>query len=324
MNKPFAIYADIGGTNSRIAVQMTETSAYEQVKIYPSINFNAPCEVILQYLADQGLDKPEHIAIAIACPITDDALKMANLHWTFSIAATKKNTGVNSVHFINDFEALVLSLPHLGTDEQIKIGQGEAIINGTMALIGPGTGVGVASLIHTGSRYQALPCEGGHVLYPPQDLEEIEIVKVVMQEHPIVSVEHLLSGGRGIINLIKGVATVHGQSIPLWTPKELFEQGLIHQHKLAIEILSRYCAMLGNVAGNLALTVGAHGGMYIGGGLVPRLGDFFVHSRFRECFEKKDLADYYVKAMPTIMVTAEFPALLGAQCALHLLLNKFN
>lgn len=324
MNKPFAIYADIGGTNSRIAMQMTESSAYEQVKIYPSVNFNEPSEVILQYLSDQNLDKPKHIAIAIACPITDDALKMANLHWTFSITETKKKIGVNSLYFINDFEALVLSLPHLMPDEQIKIGQGEAVMNGAMTLIGPGTGVGVASLIHTGSRYQALPCEGGHVLYPPQDLEEIEIVKVIMQEHHIVSVEHLLSGGRGISNLIKAVAIVHGQPVPIWTPKELFEQCLIHKDKLAVEILSRYCAILGNVAGNLALTIGSRGGIYIGGGLVPRLGDFFIHSRFRECFENKDLAGYYVKTMPTIMVTAKYPALLGAQCALHLLLRNFN
>ncbi|GBU10150.1 glucokinase [Gammaproteobacteria bacterium] len=330
MLKPWAIYADIGGTNSRFALQMDKTAPLEHIKIYASSDFNEPSDAILRYLHEQDLAAPEHIAIAIACPITGDALKMTNIHWNFSIAATKAKVKVDSLYFLNDFEALVLSLPDLKENEIIQVGTGVAAKHGVMGLIGPGTGVGVASIVHAGESYQALPCEGGHGLYPPQDFEELEIIKFLMRpkaDHAactVVSIEDLLSGSRGIGNLIKAMASIHAVSVPNWSPKELVAHALIQKQPFAISVLARYCAILGNAAGNVALTVGATGGMYIGGGIVPRLGQFFVDSAFRACFENKDIATYYVKAIPTFMICAQYPALLGAQSALKNILKINN
>lgn len=313
------IVADMGATFSRLAF-IDEYQAIRHIKVYPSANFHSPKEVISTYLADINAEYPDHVFIAVAAPIVNDRLVLTNNHWDFSQQEIAQNLNTK-VTFINDFEALSLSLDHLSQQEIIEIGLHQESkhahsIHHSKVVIGTGTGFGTALSLQTEHGTISVPSEGGHALYSPQDCVETEIVHLAIKElHRPIIVEDLLACKCGIARLIKLMAIIeHISTISFEaTPEGLVKAALEDQDPFAVTVLNRYCMMLGNTASNIALTTGAAGGIYIGGGFSPRFSEFLQASKFRECFVNKESVTDILKAIPTYLITHPYATLVGLQ-----------
>ncbi|HLO93967.1 MAG TPA: glucokinase, partial [Burkholderiaceae bacterium] len=225
---------------------------------------------------------------------------------------------LRSLRVLNDFEALALSLPGLRAGQVRAWGSQTPTAGGCLAVIGPGTGLGVAAVVQTGRGWLALPGEGGHATLAPADDFESALLAHVRGRHAHVSAERLLSG-IGLPTLHEAVSAVLGGEAPAasLTAEQIVERGLSGRDPLCERTLDSFCAMLGGFAGCVALTLGARGGVYVGGGIVPRLGDYFFQSRFRERFEAKGRFRSYLAGIPTALITDTLAALGGVALAIE-------
>ncbi len=256
-----------------------------------------------------------HCAIAIANPVTGDQVRMTNHHWQFSIQAVRQELGFAQFLVVNDFTALAMSLPYLAVDQKLQVGGGLALPDSTIGLVGAGTGLGVSGLVPANGHWTALQSEGGHVTFSPADECEIGILRFAWREFDHVSAERLLSGD-GLELIYRALADMQGLSVPVLPAPEISRRALAGECVLCEEAIDRFCGMLGTIAANLAVTLGSLGGIYIGGGIVPRLGERFLASPFRRRFEQKGRFAAYLAQIPTYVITAEYPAFLGVSAIL--------
>ncbi len=313
------LLGDIGGTNARWAWQSRAGAAIQDVSVRPCAANASLAESAEAYLAEKGLARPAWVGIGIATPVTADRVVMTNHTWSFSIAELKRSLGAERCLVINDFTALAMSLTALAADDLRQIGTGTAVPGATMALLGAGTGLGVSGLVPQGAgRWSAISGEGGHVTLAASDEHEAQILGVLRRRFGHVSAERALSGA-GLVNLYGALCALSGQSERALSPSDVTDAALDGSDALCAQAVQRFTAFLGNAAGNLALTLGAQGGVYVGGGIVPRLGDRFDGVLFRQHFEAKGRFADYLKAMPTHVITAAAPALIGASNALDLM-----
>lgn len=323
---PLIIIADMGATYSRVA-SIDEYQAIRYVETYISADYHCPKEVITTYLNDIGESEPDHVFIAVATPVKNDRLILTNNHWDFlqSEISQKLNTRVT---FINDFEALSLALDHLSHSDVIQLNAKENLTTNGISInnlglpkvvIGTGTGFGTAMSLHSEQGAISIPSEGGHALYSPQDDQEIEIISLAMKEcERTIIIEDLLGCKEGIPRLIRIMALI-GALTPSFdsTPEALLKAALEQKDPFALTVLNRYCAMLGNAASNIALSTGAFGGVYIGGGFAPRFNEFLAQSDFNRCFLNKDSVNELLSDIPIYLITHPYPALVGLQQILH-------
>ena len=309
------LLADIGGTNARFALETApgriEHSATLACADYPLVS-----DAVKAYLAAHPGTMVRHAVIAIANPVDGDVVAMTNHHWRFSISATRIALGLQTLLVVNDFAALAASLPTLADSDLVTIGGGIAQPHATIGLLGAGTGLGVAGLARCGDAWEVLPSEGGHVAFSPMDAREQAILTFCWQRHAHVSNERLISGP-GLMLIHEALAA---QQQAGWTPltsAQIIERGLSGADPLSRETLACFCAMLGTAAANLAVTLGAHGGIYIGGGVVPRLGAWFADSPFRARFENKGRFSRFTAQVATRVIIAPYPALAGAAALLE-------
>jgi len=308
------LVGDVGGTNARFAL-LNDNNQPISSSTLSTGDFPSLGAALTTYLADHDIDRIEAAAVAVATPITGDAVKLTNNHWSFSIEETRKQLGMDTLHVINDFTALALSVPHLPDSELIKIGGGTVVPNHAKAIIGPGTGLGVSGLIPCGSHWTALQGEGGHVSLGVRTPREFAVYEVLTKRFRHVSAERFLSGP-GLVNIVQAIRDIDGLPEHQYSPADVTENGMNaapeSEHSACTEALEIFCNLLGSCAGNLVLTLGAEGGVYIGGGVVPRLGDFFVQSGFREQFEAKGRMQAYLENIPSFVIQSPYPALVGA------------
>lgn len=311
----FNLVADIGGTNARFAlVENSSTELIEPGDLvcadYPTID-----DAIESYLDKLSIVKLKRAVISVACPIVGDKLKLTNHGWRFSVSEIRSRLGLESLKMLNDFTALALALPFFADDECLQIGSGEKCTGYAKAVIGPGTGLGVSGLVPSGEFWIPLESEGGHVTYGPVTEREAEIIQLILQQRSHISAETLVSGsGLSLIyEVITGLETGVARKVQ---PAEVTEWATNGQCAIAVETLSIFCEILGTVAGNLALTLGARGGVYLGGGILPQIADFFAESNFRERFEQGGRFSIYLAQIPTFLIQAQYPALIGALVAL--------
>ncbi|MFC5428390.1 bifunctional transcriptional regulator/glucokinase [Paraburkholderia denitrificans] len=308
------LLADIGGTNARFAL---ETGAGEigQVRVYPCAEYPGVAQVIEQYLADVKIGRVNHAAIAIANPVDGDQVRMTNHDWTFSIEATRRTLGFDTLLVVNDFTALAMALPGLTDTQRMQVGGGARRQNSVIGLLGPGTGLGVSGLIPADDRWIALGSEGGHASFSPQDEREDLVLQFARKKWPHVSFERVCAGP-GIELIYRALAARDKKRVAAnLEPAEVVKRA--HEGEaLAQEAVECFCGILGSFAGNIAMTLGALGGIYIGGGVVPRLGELFARSSFRQRFEAKGRFDAYLANVPTYVITAEYPAFLGVSAIL--------
>jgi len=308
------LLADIGGTNARFALQLAGEQSFADIEVLACSEYPAIEDAVRAYLARaaaRGLatDGIKHAAIAIANPVEGDEVSMTNHCWSFSIGALKAELGLDTLLVVNDFAALAMSLPHLKGEQRERIGGGVEQPGKPIGLIGPGTGLGVSGVVPCGERWIALAGEGGHASFAPVTKQEMKILQALWEEYGHVSAERLLSG-LGLELIHRALA---GQRL---SAPEITGRALDGTSVACRETVETFCAVLGSVAGNVALTLGATGGMYIGGGIVPRLGRLFTESRFRERFEGKGRLSGYLARIPTWLITEEYPALRGVAAML--------
>jgi glucokinase len=321
MSTAFALVADIGGTNARFGWVQPGVAGVQHVQTLPVPAHAGPAEaarVYLQGLSDRlgaAYRSPSHAAFAVASAVAGDEVELTNSHWSFSRRAVRAALGLEQLLLLNDFEALALSLPRLAPHQLRTHGELPRPA-GTLAVIGPGTGLGVAGVMQTRHGWLALPGEGGHATLAPADEFESAVLAHVRRDYAHVSAERLLSG-IGLPLLHQAVAVVQGQKTAARTTESIVEAGLGEADALSTRTLEVFCALLGSFAGNVALTLGARGGVYIGGGIVPRLGGRFFASQFRERFEAKGRFRAYLEEIPTAVITDTLAALGGAALAIE-------
>jgi len=304
------LVADIGATNARFGLMSPERRLlYAQT--YACEEYRGIEDALAAYLGGRGaLPMPRQGAIAIASTIAGDRVAMTNHPWSFSISALKVRFALERLEVVNDFAAAALALLHLGPEDRFAVGGGDAVDGAPMGVLGPGSGLGVAGLVRGGTGWIALPGEGGHATLAPADDRESAAIDRMRRHFDHVSAERALSGP-GLVNLYNTLASIEAVPSLGYTAAQITDHALHATDRLCTETVAMFCAMLGTMAGNLALTLGARGGVYIAGGIVPRLGQWFADSPFRERFEAKGRFRAYMRAIPTYVVTHPLPAFLG-------------
>lgn len=307
---PPQLIADIGGTNARFALQVDGTIRDEVVLAcadYPDI-VSAVEAYLLQIGATAG-GRPQEGAIAIAGPVGGDEIRMTNHAWRFSAAAVRRALGLKRFMVLNDWTAMAMAVRHLPQHELVQVGGSHSEPQAAIALLGPGTGLGVSGLVHHQGAWIPVPGEGGHVTFAPADRRELEILQRLWKQYSHVSAERLLSGP-GLVVLYQTLCQLKSVPEQALSPAEITQLGLSN-HPICKETLEIFCGMLGTMAANLVVTLGAVGGVYIGGGIVPRLLEFFVTSPFRSRFEAKGRYERYLAPVPAWVIMSKEPALVG-------------
>jgi glucokinase len=308
------LLADVGGTNARFALE-TQRFVIEAIEVLPCADYPSLEMAIKAYLGAVSSRMPHlpairHAVIAIATPVDGDLVAMTNRNWYFSIQSLKRELNLLTLEVVNDFTALAMALPHLGPRQRIQVGGGSPRSGTPIGLVGPGTGFGVSGLVPTENGWVALASEGGHVSFAPNDDLEIVLLREMTKEWPHASAERLLSGA-GLEFIHRVVSGGKTRSAPEIT-RQALDDSCMHC-RLAVDT---FCAVLGSVAGNVALTLGATGGIYIGGGIVPRIATLLERSPFRSRFEAKGRLSGYLSRIPTYLITEPYPAFFGASAVL--------
>lgn len=328
MNQPPALcyprlVGDIGGTHARFATVLQPDGAPVATARYRCNDFATLWEALQHYLAACAPVHPRVGALGVATAVTDDRVRLTNHPWSFSISELQRQLGVERLLVINDFSALALALPALSADELQQVGGGAPAPGAVIGLIGPGTGLGVSGLLPTadGRDQIAIGGEGGHVTLSSYDPDELPVLQWLHQSFGHVSAERVLSGP-GLENLYQAICMLDYQRKPTLSAQRITEAAMAASDQACVKALNMFCSLLGDVAGNLALTLGARSGIYIAGGIVPQLGHWFAQSSFRERFESKGRFSEYLRAIPTYVVQAKIsPALIGASRALDMPCN---
>ena len=315
----WVLVADIGGTHARFAYLKPDDPSPQPIGTYTAETC-PQFEKVMEQLCtsieelDLPLGRLARICLAVAANPSADEIALTNNAWCFRRSELAKMLGCDNMLVVNDFAAVARSLPLLKPEDTVQIGGGEAQAGGVMVAIGPGTGTGVASLIFDGGTEPlVVPGEGGHVDFAPVGDTEIAVLQRLRGQFDRVSIERLLSGD-GILNLYRTLCDINGCGMTLRTPEAVGEAAQADTDPMAAETMALFFAVLGSVAGDLALTLGARGGVYIAGGIVPRYVDLMRRSQFRSRFESKGRFAEHNKVIPSFVVTHPNPGLLGVAC----------
>ncbi len=309
------LVGDIGATNARFGL-VSPGGKLLHWHSYACEDYSTIDDALAEYLGERaGLPMPRQAAIAVASPVTGDRVAMTNHPWRFSIAALKARFGFERLEVINDFTALALALPSLGPDDRMTVGGGAAVPGVPLAVLGPGSGFGVSGLVPCAAGWVPLNGEGGHATMAPATDRESAVLDHMRRHFDHVSAERVLSGP-GLVNLYNTLSEIDGVPSRGYTPAQITDLAMRGEDPVCAEATTMFCAMLGTMAGNLALTLGARGGVYIGGGIVPRLGRFFADLPFRARFQAMGRFEAYLAAIPTHVVSHQLPAFLGCAAVL--------
>ncbi|MDG5496552.1 MULTISPECIES: glucokinase [Azospirillaceae] len=307
---PFLI-ADIGGTNARFALVGENGAPYAE-QVLRCADYPTLTDAARFYLLEQKLPvAPKVAAFAVASPILGDLIRMTNLAWEFSIKGVQHDLGLTHLDVINDFTAVALAIPELGEEDKVQVGDGAPVAGHPIAVLGPGSGLGVSALVPgDNGHWTALATEGGHVTMPPITDRESAVLAQLRKQYEHVSAERVVCGP-GLVNLYETLAFLEGVEPKKLTAAEISDRAVAGRDQVCVEALDMFCAMLGSIAGNLTLSVGARGGVYIAGGIIPRFLGWFSHSRFRKRFVEKGRMRAFLGPVPTYVVTHPYPAFLG-------------
>lgn len=303
------LVADIGGTNSRFALCEPGSLELIEPQKHPNKNFVGLAEAIGFYLNKVDA-KPANACVAIAGPVTGDAVRLTNIDWEFSTKDVAKQFNFGSLHIANDFTALAMSVPYEPENNVIQIGKGTGVPNQAIAVLGPGTGLGVSGLLWSGTGWVPIAGEGGNARFAPHNAKEAELLAYAWKKiGPIVRTEDFVSG-LGLTFLHAALLDIAGK-----TPENLKAEDInrkaVEGCTDCVDTVQVFCGMLGAFASDVAMMIGATGGVYLGGGVTPQMRELFEGSPFRARFEDKGRFTNYVKDIPTYMLLSH------SQAALH-------
>ncbi|MGE3703159.1 MAG: glucokinase [Hyphomicrobiaceae bacterium] len=309
-----ALVADVGGTNARFAIADLNTLLITGSARFRRAEFPSLLAAIRYYL-DGVEDPPTAAALAIAAPIIGATVHFTNSPWLVDIEELRSSLGLDPFLILNDFEALAHALPHLRPSDLYQIGGSTPVDRATRVVLGPGTGLGIASLFWGGTGWLAMASEGGHSSFAAEDAREFAILERLLIGQERVSVERLVSGP-GLAAVYRIIAELDGRSVPRLEAPEVVERALAREDSVAQETLMRFTTWLGRFAGDAALFFAARGGVYLGGGIAPRIVDVLSSGGFRRAFELKGRMAPYVAPLPCYVITSHEAGLIGAAVAL--------
>ena len=313
------LLADIGGTNARFAWQRGAGGPVEGARTLRCADHPTLADAMSRYLAEAGIPVPARCAVAIANPVVGDQVRMTNHHWSFRISELRASFGFAQLRVLNDFTALALALPSLEPGELRQVAGQRPAEGAAIALVGPGTGLGVSGLLPDGrGGWVAIEGEGGHATLGASTADEYRVLQWLAARHGHVSAERAVCG-QGLVDIHQAVQSLGGAAEPVRLDAAgVVSAALSRRDPPASQALDFFCAFLGTVAGNLALTLGARGGVYIGGGIVPRFVDAFERSAFSRRFAARGRFTSYLSEIPVYVIQArQSPALRGAAMALE-------
>jgi glucokinase len=314
------LIGDIGGTNARFALA-DATHGFTSEHTLKCAEFESSTAAIRHYLEMIGAAEPDVICLAAAGPIVDGTVTFTNNHWVIEVGELRRTFGIDSVSLINDFEAIAWSVPALKADDCLTIGLPSPLpLDGpdfSVAIAGPGTGLGAVGLKKRDGSIFPIPGEGSHVGFAPENQVQIEILKALRERFSRVSCERLVSGP-GVENLYWALSIVHGEQRPTRSAADIFSSAADGSDPRAAEVVQVFFEVLGQFAGDLALTLNAHDGVFIAGGITKRYPELLETSRFRNGFEAKGRHRPRMERTPTRLIMHDQPGLLGASyCALQ-------
>ncbi len=314
MNRALLI-GDIGGTNARFAIAHTDGPGFALEQSYLCADFATVTDAIRHYLNQIGAASPETICLAGAGPIVDGQIKLTNNRWTISTSELRQAFQIETVRLLNDFEAIAYSIPAIPIAEMLPIGPLQPSLldspHYTVAVIGPGTGLGAVGLRRYEEHYIAIVGEASHSGFAPETDEQVDLLTALRERFGRVSSERLVSGS-GLENLYRALAQIDGVNRPPLAAPEIALAGHNKRDPLAGRAVGIFYQILGQVAGDIALTLGASDGIYIAGGITQRYPQALVESRFRSGFESKGRHRKLMERIPTQLIMHRQPGLLGA------------
>ncbi len=312
----FCIAADIGGTNGRFCVYDNTTKELIEYKSYRCADFDTFESLLSYYLNSLSIDIPKQAVIAIATHVSSDYIEYTNLDWNFSVSDVAKTYKFEYLKFINDFTAVSLAVPSLNSEQLIQVGEYKVDVAAespfAKAIIGAGTGLGVSGLLPSQGAWVPIQGQGGHVVYGPNNEFEVELFKYISNEYGYVSAENLLSGN-GLQLLYQAVAFVNGSEAQAFSAANITSNGLDGSSDDCLSALNTFCGIFGSVASDLVLTLGARAGLYIAGGVVNHMQDFFANNEnFHNRFNRKGCMTPYMEDIPVAIISDTNVGLLGA------------
>lgn len=327
MYKPCLLIGDIGGTNARFALADPDGSGFSNQLTLACGDYETAELGIADYLERSGSGAPGAICLAAAGPVVDGVVRFTNNHWVVDSNVLETRFPSASVKLLNDFEAIAYSLPLLGEKDVAGIGPVPAAtgtkLDSTFAVLGPGTGLGVGGLHMRASGIYPVVGEGGHLGFAPESKMQFRVLEQLRSRFGRVSNERLVSGP-GLENIYWALGRIHGQSGADIEAAEIFSRVLAREDALAMESVEMFFEVLGQVAGDLALTLGAFDGVYLAGGIVKRYPDLLKSGAFRSGFENKGRHSALMQRVPTCLILHPQPGLLGASYLARALLKNFK
>jgi len=302
---------DIGGTNARLALVDDGRILFE--KIYPSKDFRDFSSLLHHFFEETNIPLPHRACFGVAGVVSDGKAVGTNLAWKIDGSVIKQRFGFEKVILINDFAAAALGVLQLGPEWFEQIGRGEPVKGYNKAVLGPGTGLGEAVLIALEKeRYHVVATEGGHCDFAPNSPEEVELLIFLKEKYGHVSYERVISGP-GLADLYTFCTEQYDEDqLESSNPAKISKAALEGNSRAAEKALEIFCSVLGSEAGNLALKSLARGGVYIAGGIAPKIVNFLKKSPFRQSFEAKGRMRDLLKSIPTYVVMNKDLGLLGA------------
>ncbi|QFT56567.1 glucokinase [Microbulbifer sp. THAF38] len=317
-----SIVADIGGTNARFAIARPVAEGYqlEGLKVVDCKRFEGFDAALQHWLDGLNQPRPEKACIAAAGPLektpSGSRVYMTNLGWSIDATALAEEFQFPHLELINDFAALAQSLPRLTSSDYKVLRDVPRPQGAPMVVLGPGTGLGVAGLVEADGRYHVLAGEGGHANLTVSTERELQLLQILMKSRTPVFNEWVLSGN-GLVNLYRAVCELNGRPPEALTPPDVSTRGLDNSDPMCRETLLDFLNFLGSVAGDAALYMGARGGVFLGGGILPRIAELLPESEFEQRFLTKGRVAQWMQAVPVYALNAGYQALIGAAVQLE-------
>lgn len=316
------LIGDIGGTNARFALARTDAVGFENLLTLQCADFASSVDAMRHYLDKVSAPDPHAVCLAAAGPVIDEAIKVTNNHWNLSADEIRQDLGVAQVRLMNDFEAVAWSIPNIDEAFLEAVGQASQsdLPDGdfSVAIVGPGTGLGTGGLLRRDGRLIPIVGEGGHMGFAPKSKVQIEVLEVLREKFERICLERLISGS-GIENIYWALQTMRGDSRITLSAADIFKAAESGSDPVASDATQLFFEMLGQAAGDIALVLGAQDGVFLAGGIVKRYPEMLHISGFRNAFESKGHHRPMMERIPTKLITYNEPGLLGAaHCALEM------
>jgi glucokinase, proteobacterial type len=304
------LIGDIGGTNARFSILVDAYAEPKQFPILSTADFETIDDAIQKGVLDKTSLQPRSAILAVAGPVKGDEIDLTNCHWVIRPKDMLAGLGFADILVINDFEAQALAAASLEPEYLEQVGDGEVLQSASRVVVGPGTGLGVAGLVHARHTWFPVPGEGGHMDIGPRTERDYQLFPHYEQLDGRVSGEQLLCG-RGIMNIYRAICRVEGVEMRAASPAEVTTAGLDGMDRAAVETLSLFATYLGRVAGDLALVFMARGGVYLAGGIAQKILPALRRPEFRAAFVDKAPHQEIMAMIPTFVVTHPLAALWG-------------